>query len=157
MSHLLEYTICLLFSVKAHALLQLNNYNLLSKHKSQSQSNIRNVHLVFQLPASLGHMWELTQVECSLTPPIHSLYHPPHSHHSGMSPPDVWPLEDDPLELPTSVGYDHPVNWVRHSQYSTQPITCTNEMNVNELNVGDGVLLGCMCVCTIATVHCLQL
>ena len=30
------------------------------------------MHLVFQLPVSLGHMWELTQVECSLTPPINS-------------------------------------------------------------------------------------
>ena len=27
---------------------------------------------MFQLPASLGHMWELTQVDCSLTPPINS-------------------------------------------------------------------------------------
>ena len=34
-----------------------------------------------------------------------------------------------------------------HGQYSTQPTTCTNELNVNELNVGGGVLLGCMCVC----------
>ena len=30
------------------------------------------MHLVFQLPVSLGHMWELTQVEWSLTPPINS-------------------------------------------------------------------------------------
>ena len=50
-----------------------------------------------------------------------------------------------------------------HGQYSTQPTTCTNELNVNELNVGGGVLLGCMCVCVcvcvcaIATVHCLLL
>ena len=27
---------------------------------------------MFQLPVSLSHMWELTQVECSLTPPINS-------------------------------------------------------------------------------------
>ena len=33
-----------------------------------------------------------------------------------------------------------------HGQYSTQPTTCTNEVNGNELNVGGGVLLGCMCV-----------
>ena len=51
---------------------------------------------------------------------------------------------------------------MRHGQYSTQPTTCANELNVNELNVnelnvGGGVLLGCMCVCTIATVHCLLL
>ena len=36
-----------------------------------------------------------------------------------------------------------------HGQYSTQPTMCTNE-----LNVGGGVPLGCMCVCTIAAVHC---
>ena len=34
-----------------------------------------------------------------------------------------------------------------HGQYSTQPTACTNELNVNELNVGGGVLLGCMCLC----------
>ena len=42
-----------------------------------------------------------------------------------MSPPGVWPLEGDPLELPTSEGYDHPkdregmVNTV-HSQQLVQ-------------------------------------
>ena len=71
-----------------------------------------------------------------------------------MSPPGVWPLVGDLLELPPSVGYDHPEDWVGHGQYSTQPTTSTNE-----LNFGGGVLLGCMCVCvcTIVTVHCLQL
>ena len=49
------------------------------------------------------------------------------------------------------MGLDHPEDWVRHGQYITQPITCTNGLNVIELNVGGGVLLGCMCVCTIAT------
>ena len=29
-----------------------------------------------------------------------------------MSPLGVWPLEGDPLELPTSVGYNHPEDWV---------------------------------------------
>ena len=47
-----------------------------------------------------------------------------------MSPPGVWPLEGDPFQLPTSVGYDHPEDWVGHGQYSTQPTTCTNELNV---------------------------
>ena len=55
-------------------------------------------------------------------------------------------MEGDPLQLPPSVGYDHPEDWVGHGQYSTQPTTCTNEVNGNELNVGGGVLLGCMCV-----------
>ena len=97
----------------------------------------------FERPHSGGFI-----VECVLPITlIHSLYHPPHPHHSGMSPPGVWPLEGDPLQLPPSVGYDHPEDWVGHGQYSTQPTTCTNELNVNELNVGGGVLLGCMCVC----------
>ena len=81
----------------------------------------------------LCHMWELTQVEYSLTPPItsiHSLHPPPHSHHSGTSPPGVWPLEGDQHQLPTSVGYDHPEDWVGHGQYRTQPTTYTNELNV---------------------------
>ena len=64
-----------------------------------------------------------------------------------MSQSGVWPLEGDHLELPSSVGYDHPEEWMGHGQYSTQPTMCTNELNVNELNVGGGVLLGCMCVC----------
>ena len=68
-----------------------------------------------------------------------------------MSPPGVWPLEGGPLQLPTSVGSDHPEDWVGHGQYRTQPTTCTNEMNANELSVGGGVLLGCMCVCTTAS------
>ena len=87
-----------------------------------------------QLPVSLGNMWELTQVECSLTPPIppiHSHFDSPHSHHSGMSPPGVWSLEGDPLQLPTSVEYNQPENWVGHGQYSTQPTTCINELNLN--------------------------
>ena len=79
---------------------------------------------------------------------MHSLHHPPHSHHSGTSPPEVWPLEGDHMLLPPSVGYNHPEEWVGHGQYSKQPTTCTNELNVSELNVGGGVLLGCMCVCT---------
>ena len=53
--------------------------------------------------------------------PIHSLYHPPHSHHSGTSPSGVWPLEGVQTELPTSVGYDHPEDWVGHGQYRTPP------------------------------------
>ena len=64
-----------------------------------------------------------------------------------MSPSGVWPLEGNPFELPPSVGYDHPEDWVGHGQYNTQPKTCTNELNVNELNVGGDLLLGCMCVC----------
>ena len=52
--------------------------------------------------------------------PIHSLYHPPYSHHSGMSPPGVWPLKGGPLELPTSVRFDHPEDCVGHGQHSTQ-------------------------------------
>ena len=68
-----------------------------------------------------------------------------------MSPPGVWPLEGGPLKLQTSVGYDRPEDWVGHGQYRTQPTTCTNELNVNELSVGGGVLLGCMCVCTTAS------
>ena len=40
---------------------------------------------------------------------------------------------------------------MRHGQYRTQPTTCTNELNANELSVGGGVLLGCMCVCTTAS------
>ena len=63
-----------------------------------------------------------------------------------MSPPGVWPLEGDPPQLPPSVGYDDPEDWVEHVQYSTQPTMCTNEVNGNELNVGGGVLLGYMCV-----------
>ena len=55
--------------------------------------------------------------------PIHSLYHPPHSHHSGTSPPGVWPLEGDQHQLPTSVGYDHPEDWVGHGQYRIQSTT----------------------------------
>ena len=78
-------------------------------------------------------MWELTQVEYSHTLPllpIHSHYHPPHSHHSGTSPPGVWPLEGDQAQLPTSVVYDHPEDWVGHGEYRTQAITCTKELNV---------------------------
>ena len=40
---------------------------------------------------------------------------------------------------------------MRLGQYRTQPTTCTNELNVSELSVGGGVLLGCMCVCTTAS------
>ena len=51
------------------------------------------------------------------------------------------------MQLPTSVGSDHPEDWVGHGQYRTQPTTCTNELSV----VVGGVLLGCMCVCTTAS------
>ena len=61
--------------------------------------------------------------------PIHSHHHSPCSHHSGTSPPGVWPLEDDQHQLPASVGYDHPEDWVGHSQYRTQQTTCINELN----------------------------
>ena len=54
-----------------------------------------------------------------------------------MSPLGVWPLEGDQAELPTSVGSDHPEDWVGHGQYRTQPTTCTNELNANELNVSE--------------------
>ena len=50
-------------------------------------------------------------------------------------------MEGDPLELLTPVGYDLSEDWVGYGQYSTQPTTGTNELNVNELNVGSGVLL----------------
>ena len=59
------------------------------------------------------------------------------------------------------MGYHHPEDWAGHDQYSTQPTTCTNELNVNELNVnelnvGGGGAVGLhVCVCTIATVHAL--
>ena len=89
--------------------------------------------------------------------PIHSHCHPPHSHYRGTSPSGVWPLEGDPLQLPTSVGYDHPEDWVGHGQYSTQTTTCTNQLNINELSANWWALGLHVCVCTIATVHCLLL
>ena len=47
-----------------------------------------------------------------------------------MSPLEVWPLEGDPLQLPTSVGYNHSEEWVGHGQYRTQPSTGVNEINI---------------------------
>ena len=49
-----------------------------------------------------------------------------------MSPLGVWPLEGYPLQLPTSVGYDHSEEWVGQGQYRTQrqPTTEINEIFV---------------------------
>ena len=43
---------------------EVNTSQITIKHKK--------CDLVFQLSVSLGHMWELTQVDCSLTPTINS-------------------------------------------------------------------------------------
>ena len=61
--------------------------------------------------------------------PIHSLHHHPHSHHSGMSPPGVWPVEGDHIQLPPSVGLHQPEDWVDtvntvHSQQHLQHNQC---------------------------------
>ena len=44
--------------------------------------------------------------------PINSRPNPPHSHHSDTSPPGVWPVEGDHMQLPTSVGFHLPKDWV---------------------------------------------
>ena len=89
---------------------------------------VQNMHVLcgtVRLSMQLAYMQSLLQITTNLftielsahSLPInlfHSLYCFSHSHHSGMSPLGVWPLEGDHPELLASVGYKHPEDWVGH-------------------------------------------